>query len=38
MIIYKEHIIENMWKTVEEMIDAEAIDILVLDSIKPVAA
>ena len=38
MIIYKEHIIEDMWENVEKMIDAEALDVLVIDSIKPVAA
>ena len=33
MIIYKEHIIEDLWENVEAMIDAQALDILVIDSI-----
>lgn len=38
MIIYKEHIIEDLWENVEAMIDAQALDILVIDSINVVAA
>ena len=33
MIIYKEHILEDPWENVEAMIDAEALDVLILDSI-----
>ena len=33
MIIYKEHILEDLWENVEAMIDAEALDVLILDSI-----
>ena len=33
MIIYKEHILEDIWENVEAMIDAQALDVLILDSV-----
>lgn len=33
IIFYKEFLIENIWETIDELVEAEALDIVVLDSI-----